>query len=190
MKSKLNAALSSGKIKHVEYSDSETYVADYTERTKSARGVEVCDAKPDDMDVLTLKNEALLPITTSIFGKQCFMDEQNKEIKHCECILYPTSSNLDTWVLFVELKDCKPKNIAGYFTTAKTQIIQTVKLFRNRSLLEKDKKVHAIISFPRKKVDFHRNIITQGERQQFLHQYKIIIRGTNTVTVKNNKNIV
>jgi hypothetical protein len=190
MRSKLNATLPSGKIKHVEYPDGEIYVADYTERTKSVRGVEVCNAKPDDMDVLTLKNETLLNITASIFGKQCFMDEKNKEIKHCECILYPTNATTNTWVLFVEIKDCKPKNISGYFISAKKQIIQTVKLFRDRNLLEADKKVHAVISFPRKKTDFYRNIITQGIRQQFLHQHKIIIRGSNIVTVKNNKSIV
>ncbi|MDR1342577.1 MAG: hypothetical protein LBK18_04880 [Prevotellaceae bacterium] len=92
MKSKLDAALPSGKIEHVEYADSEIYVVDYTERTQSQRGVEACNAKPEGMDALTLKNEAHLDITTSIFGKQCFMDSQNKELKHCECVLYPTAS--------------------------------------------------------------------------------------------------
>jgi hypothetical protein len=190
MKSKLNAALPSGKIKHFEYSDSEIYVVDYTEKTKSAKEVEVCNTKLDSVDMLTLKNETLLNITASIFGQQCFINEQNQEIKHCECILYPTNSNFDTWVLFVEIKDCKPKNISRYFISAKEQIIQTVKLFRDRNLLETNKRVHAVISFPRRKTDFHRNIITQGERQHFLHQYRIIIRGANTIAIKNSKSIV
>ncbi|MDR3189247.1 MAG: hypothetical protein LBT94_08725 [Prevotellaceae bacterium] len=190
MRSNLDAALPAGKIKHVVYSDGEIYVMDYTERTQSKRKVEVCNTKPEDMDVLTLKNEARLNITTSIFGEQCLMDDQNREIEHCECVLYPTNSTPNTWVLFVELKDCKPKNISSYFASAKAQIVKTVKLFRDRNLLEPDKRVHAVISFPRRKVDFHSNIISQRERQDFLRQDKIIMRGANTVTVKSDGKIV
>jgi hypothetical protein len=190
MRNKLDSALPPGKITHVECSGSEMYVIDYTTKTQSERKVEACTVKPDNMDVFTLKNEAALNITTSIFGEQCFMDRQNKEIKHCECVLYPTNSRPDTWTLFVEIKDCKPKNISGYFASAKAQIIRTVELFRNCRLLESDKSVHAIISFPKRKMDFHRNIISQKERQDFLHQYKIIIRGANMVTVKSDRSIV
>jgi hypothetical protein len=190
MRSKLNSALPAGKIKHVEYSDSEIYVIDYTARTQSERTVEVHNTKPDDIDALTLKNEARLNITASIFGEQCFVDAQNREIKHCEGVLYPANSNAGTWVLFVEIKDCKPKNISGYFKSAKEQIIQTVALFRSRNLLETDKKVHAVISFPQNKTNFYHHLITQGMRQQFLHQHKIIIKGANMVAVKNDRSLV
>jgi hypothetical protein len=190
MKNKLNSVLSADKVRHEEYSDNEIYVADYTERTKSAKEVEVCNTKPDDIDVLTLKNEALISITASIFGKQCFMNEQNKEIKHCECIMYPTKSSFNTWVLFVEIKDCKPKNVSKWFVSAKEQIKQTVQLFRERNLIETNRKVHAVISFPRNKMDFYSNLIQNEERQQFLHQYGIIIRGANKVVIKSDRNIV
>ncbi|MDR1524172.1 MAG: hypothetical protein LBS79_02800 [Tannerella sp.] len=190
MRNKLDSLLSSDKITHIAYDDNEIYVVDYSNKSGSAKGVEVHNIKPDDIDDLTLKNESHLNITASIFGKQCFMDEENKEIKHCECVLYPTHSNPDTWVLFIEIKDCKPKNVSNYFTSAKEQIIQTVKLFRKCNLLDINKKVHAVISFPRNKTNFYHLLIPISESQMFFHQYKIIMRATNTLSIKNEKIIV
>jgi hypothetical protein len=190
MKNKLDTVLPHGKVTHTEYSDNEIYVADYTNRTQSDRNIEVSNVKPEDMDVLTLKNNKHLNITASIFGKQCFMDEKNKEIPHCECILYPTKSNCDAWVLFVEIKDCKPKNVSEHIAYAKEQIVSTVKLFRDKSILETNKKVHAVISFPKDKTNFYHHLISIDEINRFIKQYKIIMRTTNTLSIKSERNIV
>jgi hypothetical protein len=189
MKNKLDAILPSGKLTHSEYSGDEIYIADYTSRTQSDRNSEVSCVKPENMDVLSLKNSEHLNITASIFGKQCFMDEQNKEISHCECVLSPTESSHNTWVLFVEIKDCKPKNVSKHIAYAKEQIVRTVQLFRDKSILEMDKKVHAVISFPRNKTDFYHKI-PQQENRDFIKQHKIIMRATNTLSIKNGTNIV
>jgi hypothetical protein len=189
MKNKLDAILPAAKIIHSEYSDSKIYVTDYTNRTNSERDIAVFNTNPDNMDVLVLKNDTRLNITASIFGKQCFMDAQNNEIRHCECVLYPTITNSNTWILFVEIKDCKPKNIASYIKSAKEQIIRTVELFRELNLLEKQKKVHAVITFPQKKTNFYHHIIAPSESQKFLHQHKIIIRATNILSIKNDRSI-
>jgi hypothetical protein len=89
----------------------------------------------------------------------------------------------------VEIKDCKPKNISGYFVYAKEQIIRTVELFRDRKLLETNKKVHAVISFPKNKTDFYHKIIAHNEQMLFFRQHKIIIKCANTVAVKSDRSI-
>ena len=38
---------------------------------------------------------------------------------------------------FVEIKDCKSKNISEYKDKVKTQIISTVQIFRDKGIIEK-----------------------------------------------------
>lgn len=94
-------------------------------------------------------------------------------------------------MLFVEIKDCKPKNASVYHQEAKNKILENVHLFRNKGILEKKKVVYAIISFPRKeKSNFHNHIIKATEWKQIRDKYKIMIKGTNEITIKNNKTII
>lgn len=190
MKIKLTSELK-GKVKHFDTSHCEIHIVDYSEKTKFERGVEVCDSKPEDIDSLKLINDAKHQITTTVFEDNCFLDESKKAIPHCEGIVYPSNVSFESWILFVEIKDCKPKNISRYFEKAKSQIIETVKIFRTSHFIHPDRKVHAVISFPQKnKADFYHHLIKQGERQNFLHQHKIIIKATNCMTIKSKKVII
>ena len=74
--------------------------------------------------------------------------ECGKDISHCECCFFPVQ---DTSGLgFIEIKDCKAKNVSTYKDKVKEQILSTVNLFRSLGLIDKQK-VYGIISFPRKK---------------------------------------
>lgn len=179
------------KISFVDTSWPEIYVADYTDKTGSTRTIEYHETKPADINSLKLINDGALHITAATLNEQSMTDpETGKELMHCECVLFPKQNDEGTWVLFVEIKDCKQKNMSEYFKKAKEQIIATVADFRDKEVISSGKKAHAVISFPNKtKTNYYSQFITQGDRTSFLHQYKIIIMATNTITIKNNRSL-
>ena len=142
------------------------YVADFSERTKAVRKVEVheqvpnCPLKPDkEMDCFVLDNKNTLSIDFHIFAEQQLVDDEGKDIEHCECCFFPAEENKETvWMGFLEIKDCKPKNIVQYKDKTKEQIISTVRLFREKGILSSGR-IYGLISFPRrKKVAFDQTI--------------------------------
>jgi hypothetical protein len=94
-------------------------------------------------------------------------------------------------VLFIEIKDCKPKNASGYHKESKEKILENVELFREKGVLKDDKIVYAVVSFPRKaKTNFHNHLIKTTEWKQIRDRHKIMIKGTNEITIKNRKSIL
>ena len=190
MKNKIESAFDANKFKHVSFSDKYLYVVDYTERTASVRSVEIHNIKPIDIDALIIHNPTEANISTSIFTPQCFIDENGKEPKQCECVMYPTTFSATSWVLFIEIKDCKPKNIANYHREAKEKIITNVQLFRDKNIISVNN-VYAVVSFPRRaKTNFHNHLIKASEWKKFRDDYKIMIKVTNEITIKNEKSIL
>ncbi|MDR0865543.1 MAG: hypothetical protein LBO74_11510 [Candidatus Symbiothrix sp.] len=191
MKNTLNSTFGIDKFNHIDIESNELHVVDYTERTNSKRAVEVFCIKPSKIDSLKISNPTKFPITTSIFKSQCFMGNDGKELKQCECILYPTTYTKDSLVLFIEIKDCKAKNIATHYDNIKEKFIVNVKLFRDKGVLEDDKIVYAVASFPRSnKTVFHNQFITPPDIKDFRDNHKMIVMGTNNITIKDEKSIL
>ena len=189
MRNKLNANFGEVKLVHTIKDKKEFYVVDFTERTKSARSVEVLETP--DIDPLTINNPDKLSITTSIFKPQSLVHENNKVIKQCECVMYLTTNTSSTWVLFIEIKDCKPSNASVYHKDVKEKIITNVGFFREKGIIPSDKKVYAVVSFPRKgKTNFHNHLIKSPEQKHFRDLHKIMIKGTNEITIKNDRTIL
>lgn len=101
--------------------DSENlFVADFTERTKSERGIEIhimvpmCPDSDKNMDCLEVKNPQKQVIAYNIFDDHQFKTDEGKDIQHCECCLFPDIEDGKHWVAFVEIKDCKIKNVSNY----------------------------------------------------------------------------
>ena len=171
------------------------YIADFTERTKSLRKVEIYATIPltpdetQNMDCLTVNNPKTLTIEFNVFDDNQFKDEEGRDIQHCECCLFPTANDDTSWLAFVEIKDCKPRNIADYKEKVKEQIISTVQLFRNAKIVAKRQKIYGIISFLRKKkTDFNETIFTNyAEYKEFYAKHRIHFYPTNTVQIKNEK---
>ena len=167
------------------------YVTDFTERTGSARKIEIhtsVPCTPDGsgmMDCLKLNNREAIEIEFCLFDDHQFKDECGKDISHCECCFFPFR---ETSVLgFIEIKDCKAKNVSTYKDKVKEQILSTMDLFRSSGIVEKQK-VYGIISFPRKKKmlfnDFpYRNLY---EMTQWVKDYGIHLIVSNEVNVNGN----
>ncbi len=80
--------------------------------------------------------------------------------------------------------------MSTFFDEAKEQILRTVEIFRTRGFISTDKKVHAIVSFPRnEKRNFHNQLVKQGERQEYFHKHKIILKGDNHIKINSLTNI-
>ena len=152
MKSKIQTAYSQSVF---QSTSAETiYVADFTERTNSARKVEIHTAEPcvpdsgESMECLKVNNRDKVGLEFCLFDDHQFKDEEGKDISHCECCFFPTENALGLG--FVEIKDCKVKNVATYKDKMKEQILSTVCLFRSSGIVD-NQKVYGILSFPRKK---------------------------------------
>ena len=170
------------------------YVADFTERTNSARKVEIHIAEPcvpdssEAMDCLKVNNRDKVELEFCLFDDHQFKDEQGKDISHCECCFFQTESA--SALGFVEIKDCKLKNITVHRNKSKEQILSTVQLFRSSGIIDKQK-VYGIISFPRKKKmlfnDFpYRDIY---ETTRWVRDYGIHLIASNEIYIKDNRTI-
>lgn len=163
------------------------YIADFTERTGSSRKVEFHETVPIDpngdmnMDCLVLENPLQLSVVCNIFDDHQFKDGNGNDLPHCECVLFPESIQKNIGSAFVEIKDCKPKNISVYKDKVKTQIISTVQIFRDKGIIEQQQLVYGIISFPRKnKVSFNQTVFDDvTEYKRLYHRYRIRFMPTN-----------
>ena len=186
MKSKIQTAYSQSVVQST--SAETVYMADFTERTNSVRKVEIHTEIPcvpdssEAMDCLKLNNRDKVGLEFCLFDDHQFKDEQGKDISHCECCFFPTENA--SGLGFVEIKDCKAKNVATYKDKMKEQILSTVHLFRSSGIVD-EQKVYGILSFPRKKKmlfnDFpYRDIY---EMTRWVKDYGIHLVAANEVNV-------
>ena len=190
MKNKIISTFGDAYLKHIENIDyPQIHIVDLTERTKSAQGIEIYNEQPEGIDSLLIENPNL-NITATFFKPQCFLHESGYEPDNCEGVFYMSDSTNETWVLFLEIKDCKAKNISNYFVKAKKQIINVVRIFRAKKIITENKRVYANISFPKSNKNvFFSHLIEPGEAKSFLDNYNIFIRGTNKLKIKSSTKI-
>ena len=121
--------------------------------------------------------------------------EVGRYCRQCECVLFPQTNNSNDWILFVETKYVD--NITNAFRTSREypwnmieQIILTVGFFRDKGIIDLNKRVNAIVSFPPLIEDFSASFFTgQISIEDILHQYKILIRATNSAEIISTKRI-
>lgn len=173
------------------------YLVDFTERTKSKRKVEFHETIPQapncnkDMDCLILENPSHLSVVCNIFDDNQFKDEKGRDLPHCECVLFPESQQDNIGVAFVEIKDCKSKNISVYKDKVKSQIISITQMFRYKGIIERQQRVYGIISFPRRnKVSFNQTIFDDVTEYKKLHQkFRICFFPTNSILIVDEKKL-
>lgn len=189
------------------------YVRDYKNHDLANkienRGV-VIDANPDpDWASLVLNNKQAetLAIDADCFPENAFPNETaGDHASQCECVIFPADGNEDDWVLFVETKytysaEIAQKDKVDYPSKMFSQIKSTVSYFRQIGLLGQDKKVHAIMSYPKllEPFDSWNFSLTikddkTGEELQLttdkiMENYKIHLRPTNQALIKSAKRI-
>ena len=168
------------------------FVADFTERTNSVRRVEIHEVQPKDpndeavdMDCCVIANETELEIDYNVFRDNQFKNEEDKDMKHGECCLFPNDNDEKSWVLFIEIKDCKGSRIYKYKQDVKDKLILNVEEFRRKGILLNNR-VYGVASFPRKKTAFNEMIVSDPtEYKTFYKEHGIHFVPTNELAVKN-----
>ena len=167
------------------------YVADFSRRTQKVRGVEIHEIQPKDpadetvdMDCCVIANETELQIDYNVFRDNQFKNEEDEDMKHGECCLFPHENDEKSWVLFIEIKDCKGSRIYKYKQDVKDKLILNVGEFRRKGIILKNK-VYGVASFPRKKTAFNEMIVSDPiEYKAFYKEHGIHFVPTNELSIK------
>lgn len=167
------------------------YIADFSYRTESKRGVELheeepmCPQNPESkMDCVEIVNNYEIYIDFQSFDNYLFKSEDNKNIEHCECCLFPTDNNDSSWIMMLEVKDCKPKNMVNYRNKAINQIVSVTKVFRKQKIIT-NHKVHGIIAIPQHKMAFDHTIFgLPSDYKELREKYHIHFAATNKISIE------
>lgn len=167
------------------------YVADFSKRTNKARGVEIHNVHPKDpndnnidMDCCIVINGTHLSVDYNVFKDNQFKNEEDEDMKHGECCLFPSVNNDKTWILFVEIKDCKGSRIFKYKQDVKDKIILNVSEFRRHGIITNNN-VYGVVAFPRKKTAFNEMIVSDPiEYKKIYKEYGIHFVPVNEILIK------
>ena len=120
-------------------SNQSLFISDYTDQTKgesSKRGTEFSEKfPPHDIEYFSLYNPKNIVVVGTPFNKDSFRSVDDKIETQCECVIFPQSSNSNSWICFIELKysNKKRKNPRN-FNKAKKQLIETQKYYRIKNI--------------------------------------------------------
>ena len=181
---------------HKDYLDSlqgkVLYVADWKDENNG--GISFTDYDVERAAVRLL-NPSMLSVYCDKFPENALPIKKGCFSQQCECILFPQDEAEDTddWRLFIETKYAKDEAKArdernNYPQKMVGQIEATVEYFRNKGILEENKVVYAIVSFPM--LDNYNAWFDQNLIHEALAKHQIIVRATNQAKIKNKKVIL
>ena len=135
------------------------------------------------MDCVEIINKKELSIDFNFFDDNQFKDNENNDIEHCEGCFYPTINHDKSWIVMMEIKDCKPKNISNYKDKVVDQIVSATNIYRSKNIITSHK-VYGIIAMPRCKVSFNSTIFGMPPMYKELKKkHKILFAATNQVII-------
>lgn len=181
---------------HMDYLDSlqgkVLYVADWKDENNG--GISFTDYDVERAAVRLL-NPSMLSVFCDKFPENALPIKKGCFSQQCECILFPQDEAEDTddWRLFIETKYAKDEAKArdernNYPQKMVGQIEATVEYFRNKGILEENKVVYAIVSFPM--LDNYNAWFDQNLIHEALAKHQIIVRATNQAKIMNKKIIL
>tara|TARA_R110002020_G_scaffold180858_2_gene375569 strand:- start:222 stop:797 length:576 start_codon:yes stop_codon:yes gene_type:complete len=172
-------------------SSSNIYIVDY----KDYNGGEVTleDSKPEDIKFVHLTNEFEVEIVFDGFKENALPLEAGNHNSQCECLLFPSSCNESDWILFIETKYANDLKAAfnenyDYPNCMLRQIQETVSYFRDKEIIPKKKRVHAIVSFPNLIEEFS-GFFAKDKIEGLLYEHQILLRPVNRGRIKSVKRI-
>lgn len=185
-------------LQNVNYS--EIHIVDWKD-VDETRGVEIFEKKPNEINSVSLINDNKLVVTVDIFGENALPTGIGLQSEQCECIVFPSTHSTSDWILAIESKYANDevaafrirKDDENYPEKMVSQIIKTVEYFRDKKIIERDKVVHAIISFPNLISDFSNTIFSyvddEWSAENLLINKRIRIRGCNAANIISSKRI-
>ena len=170
----------------------ELFVVDYTHINGGK--VVLLNSKPNESFVY-IENKNKVSVYFDGFEHNALEISTGLYSKQCECIMFPEEEIENRWILVIETKYVD--NIENAFRENNdypncmiTQIIETVNYFRDKGIIEQNKRVNAIVSFPTLIEDFSSTFFTGNMSiEDLLIDYKIKIRATKTAEIISSKRI-
>ena len=139
------------------------FVADFTKRTDSKRGVEFFEEQPKtpadpnkDMPCFVMNNPSRQSIEYSVFNTDQFKDEDGNSLKQGESCVFPTNNDGRSWFCIVEIKDCAVNKVSQYKKDIAEKMKSMFEIFRNKVGIPNT--IYFMASFPRKKTDFDQSM--------------------------------
>jgi len=182
----------------IQSSSKNIYIID----CKNINKGEVCllENEPAEIKTVYLKNENEITVLFDGFKENALPINKGHYNRQCECVIFPEICNNDDWVLFVETK--YSNNLENAFREENDyphcmvkQILETVKFFRSKGILENGRRTTAIVSFPNLIEEFNSTFFPvridekNVSAEDILAKYNILIRATNAVQIKSPKRL-
>ena len=182
----------------IQSSSKNIYIVDYKNINKG----KVCllENEPADIKTVYLKNENEVAVLFDGFEENALPIKKGTYNRQCECVIFPEVCNNDDWVLFVETKYSNNLENAfrkeyDYPHCMVKQILETIKFFRSKGILEKGRRTTAIVSFPNLIEEFNSTFFPvriddkNVSAEDILAQHNILVRATNVVQIKSSKRL-
>lgn len=161
------------------------YVADWKDENNGGISFTDYDVKRATVRLL---NPNMLSVCCDKFPENALPIKKGRFSQQCECVLFPheEADVADNWLLFIETKYAKDEIKArdernNYPQKMVGQIEATAEYFRNKGILEENKVVYAIVSFPM--LDNYNAWFDQNLIHEALAKHRIIVRATNQAKI-------
>ena len=169
------------------------------------RGVKVHGCKQAIKGVC-LRNLPPLDVSFCLFGENSLLTgDPSGQSLQCECVATPKPLASENWILVIETKysddlgeeqkkdekkeSVKRKNLLELAYLAVDQIMVTVEYLRNRAVIESNRRVNAIVTFPSLAEDFNAWLFSWLDVEDLVVTKKIKINISNTATIHSTKRI-
>jgi hypothetical protein len=177
------------------YSDKSLFLADYTEQTKSLpvkRGVEIFqNIPPTDIDYFSLQNDANLSNGFIKFDNTSFTRPDGSALSQCECVVFPKTSDANSWIFFVELKySNRACNNDNNLRKAVRQLYKTRTYYLSRGIFSKTNTCYLLASLPMQAEPFAQTAISPADLLRLKRKHNIILRLKNHAEIQDDKIIV
>ena len=172
------------------------YVADYTEETKEKpikRGTELFVASPpSDIEYyFTVNNPKNWEIDGIPFDNKSFTRPNGKPLSQCECVIYPHSSNDESWILFLELKySNKKKNNKHNLNKARKQLFKTQYYYKSKGVFDKNNTCYLLASLPMQPPPFANFSLPKRYLLGMKKKHNVVIGFQNSVEIINDKVLI
>ena len=133
------------------------FVADYTEYTASQVGVVMSETPFDDIEAFHLQSgrHPVSYLAVDLEEHPSFI----KHIENCECFFLSTTPCDRPWLLFLELKYCKARNIGSHAAKAIHQMACVLRKLVDENVIDAD----------RYRIYFNYSSPSNNRRQPFTH---------------------
>ena len=194
IKAKISSSFPNHILKY-RFSSDNIFIADYTEQTKLdlvKRGIEVfTSTAPTDINSFSIINTTSLEIGFIDFDNSSFVCANGNAKSQCECVLFPSVSNVHSWILFCELKySSNPIKNQRNLVKAIKQLYKTRYYYYQNNVIKQSNISYLIGSLPLQSEPFTNFYITPNFLVDLKRKRNIVLRFKNNVEIRDDIQIL